>query len=362
MGLVQLVCVPVTFRCHSVFTTPFAFIRRPIRWLRMLSGVHNALTAGPNFAFDLVASRLTETDGVGIDLGGVSVAINGSEPVRESTIDGFLAVTGPLGFPVTAMRPSYGLAEATVFVSATPAGSPALVATLDRDRLGAGTAVPVDATDDRALRLVSSGRVVGQLLRIVDPERGRVLPDGSVGEIWLHGPNIADGYWRQPERTAQFFDGRPIDADEDIPGGGWLRTGDLGVLYAGELFVTGRLKDLIIVDGRNHYPQDVEATVEEAHRAIRRGHVAVFTVERGGREELVVVAEHGQHVRPEDRDPGEVARAVRVAISRHHDLGLLDFVLLSPGGVLRTSSGKVARSANRRGYLAARHDAGGRES
>jgi fatty acid CoA ligase FadD32 len=352
MGLVAQVCLPVALGCRSVFTTPFAFIRRPARWLRMLGAHPNVLTAAPNFAFEYVASRLTEKDTAGVDLSRVSVAINGSEPVRSATIDRFLAATAPLGFPPTAVRPSYGLAEATVFVSTTEAGSPASVATFDRDRLGAGTAQPIDAADDRAVRLVSAGTVVGQRLRIVDTEHGRVLPDGDVGEIWLRGPNLADGYWRQPARSAELFGARLTNADPDTPSTGWLRTGDLGVMHDGELFVTGRLKDLIIVDGRNHYPQDIEATVEAAHRAIRRGHVAVFTVERDGREELVVVAEHGQYVRQADRDPADVARAVRGGVARHHDLGLLDFVLLPPGGVLRTSSGKVARSANRKAYLA----------
>jgi fatty acid CoA ligase FadD32 len=360
MGLIQLICLPVVLRCHSVFTTPFAFVRRPIRWLRMLGAHPNVLTAAPNFAFDLVASRLTEKDSAGIDLAGVSVAINGSEPVQASTIDRFLTATRPLGFPATAMRPSYGLAEATVFVSTTPGGVPAMTVTLDRDQLGAGTAVVVPPDDDRAVGLVSAGKPVGQSLRIVDGETGRMLPDGSVGEIWLHGPNVADGYWRQPERSAQCFGACIGNAGVGTPKDGWLRTGDLGVLHGGELFITGRLKDLIIVDGRNHYPQDVEATVEEAHRAIRRGHVAVFTVDRDGVEQLVVIAEHGQQVQPEHRAPDEVASAVRAAVSRHHDLGLLDFVLLTPGSVLRTSSGKVARSANRSWYLRSRTS--GRES
>jgi fatty acid CoA ligase FadD32 len=351
MGLIQLICLPTVLRCHSVFTTPFAFVRRPIRWLRMLGGHRNVLTAAPNFAFDLVAARLTEKDSAGVDLSGVSVAINGSEPVRASTIDRFLTVTRPLGFPATAMRPSYGLAEATVFVSTIPFGSPALTVTLDRGRLGAGTAVPVPFHDDRAVGLVSAGRPVGQALRIVDGDSGRMLPDDQVGEIWLHGPNVADGYWRQAERSAECFGARISNADAHTPADGWLRTGDLGVLHRDELFITGRLKDLIIVDGRNHYPQDVEATVEEAHPAIRRGHVAVFTVDRDGAEQLVVIAEHHLKALPEHRDPAEVAAAVRAAVSRHHDLGLADFVLAPPGSVLRTSSGKVARSANRGQYL-----------
>lgn len=348
MGLVAQVCVPVLLGCESTFTTPFAFIRRPTRWLRMLSNRRRVLTAAPNFAFDYAVSRLTEQD-ADLDLSGVHVAINGSEPVRAATIERFLSATTPLGFAESAMRPSYGLAEATVFVSTTPADRPIRMVTLDRARLGDGRAMSVADDDDRGVALVSAGVPVGQLLRIVDGT-GHQLPADHVGEIWLHGSNIAEGYWRQPDRSAQSFDGRLANA-VDEPADGWLRTGDLGVLHDGELFVTGRLKDLIIVDGRNHYPQDIEATVEEAHQAIRRGHVAVFTVERAGQEALIVVAEHGQQVPESQREPDEVARAVRVAVSRHHDLGVHDFVLSPPGAVLRTSSGKVARSANRREYL-----------
>jgi fatty acid CoA ligase FadD32 len=346
MGLVQQVCIPVVVGCRSVFMTPFAFVRRPTRWLTMLGAYPDTYTAAPNFAYELAASRLSTQDVTGLDLSGVRVAVNGAEPIRARTIDRFLAATRPLRFRPEALRPSYGLAEATVLVTTTRAGRAPTIVTLDRERLGAGTAVPVQEGD--ALRIVSSGEPAGQELRIVDPEHHIECEDDRVGEIWLRGPNIAAGYWRQPERSAPAFDGRLAGGP---PSTGWLRTGDLGVLHDGELFVTGRLKDMIIIDGRNHYPQDIEATVEDAHPAVRRGHVAVFTVDDGDREELVAVAEHRQQMPPEDRDHGEVGNAVRAAVSRHHDLRLADFVLLPPGGVLRTSSGKIARSANRDKYL-----------
>jgi fatty acid CoA ligase FadD32 len=346
MGLVLLLCLPVGAGCRSVFTTPFAFTRRPARWLRMVGAYPGVITAAPNFAFEYAIAGLSDKDRAGLDLSGVKAAINGSEPVRADTIDAFLAATGPLGFAASAHRASYGLAEATVFVSTTPAGAPPLVATLDRKRLGAGAAVAVavDAAADQAQALVSAGRAAGQELRIVVD--GRVVPDGRVGEIWVHGPNVADGYWRNPERSAETFGGR---LDGDAPVAGWLRTGDLGVIHLGELFVTGRSKDLIIIDGKNHYPQDIEATVEEAHPAIRRGRLAVFSVERQGREWPVVVAEYDQHL--EHGDDAAIGRTVRAAVAGHHDLRLLDFVLVGPGSVRRTSSGKVARSATRRRYL-----------
>ncbi|MFE0024995.1 fatty acyl-AMP ligase [Amycolatopsis sp. NPDC059021] len=348
MGLIQLVALPAHTGAHSVFTTPFAFTRRPVRWLKLMSGRHDVITAAPNFAFEYTAAKLSKSDGVAdLDLSGVRSAINGSEPVRAETIAGFLDAAGPLGFRAEAHRPSYGLAEATVFVSTTPQRPPR-VAVLDRVELGAGRAVPVPEGDDRALRLVSAGVPVGQLVRIADPAIGAPRIDGEVGEIWIHGANVADGYWRQPERSAETFDGHLRGA---TPEGGWLRTGDLGVFLDGELYITGRLKDLIIIDGKNHYPQDIEATAQEAHPALRRDRLAVFSVPHDGREAPVVVAEYSNGVAVEELDAGEVERAVRAAVAKHHDLRLHAFVLVRPGTVLRTSSGKIARSATRARYL-----------
>ncbi|ALG10691.1 fatty acyl-AMP ligase [Kibdelosporangium phytohabitans] len=346
MGLISLVCLPVAAGCPGVFTTPFAFTRRPARWLRIIGSHPNVITAAPNFAFEYAAVKLSDQDKQTLDLSGVRVAINGSEPVRAGTIDFFQEVAGPLGFAPAAHRPSYGLAEATVFVSTTPPGAP-LVVTVDREKLGAGEAVDVPADDDKALDLVSAGHVVGQQVKIVAD--GAVRPDSHVGEIWINGRNVADGYWRQPERSAETFDGRLTDGTE--PAGGWLRTGDLGVVHHGELFITGRLKDLIIIDGKNHYPQDIEATVQEAHPAIRRDRLAVFPIERDGKEGPVVVADHDRGLDLTDEDRAEIGRQVRAAVARHHDLRLLDFVLVPPGTVLRTSSGKIARAATRKLYL-----------
>jgi fatty acid CoA ligase FadD32 len=347
MGLVNLIALPVVVGCRSVFTTPFAFVRRPARWLRMMSGHPSVITAAPNFAFDYAAADLSEKDRMELDLSDVKAIINGSEPIRADTIERFLAATGPLGFRADMHRPSYGLAEATVFVSTTQAGDPPEAVAFDRARLGPGeTAVIVDEHADLAVKLVSVGQSVGQDVRIVAD--GREVPDGVVGEIWVHGLNVADGYWRQPDRSAETFDGRLTGG---TPAAGWLRTGDLGVIHADGLFVTGRLKDLIVVDGTNHYPQDIEATVQDAHPAIRRDRLAVFGIERDGQEGPVVVAEHSSRVTMHGDLADEIGRLVRAAVSRRHDLRLLDFVLVAPGTVSRTSSGKIARSATRRRYL-----------
>ncbi|WP_051767918.1 fatty acyl-AMP ligase [Amycolatopsis vancoresmycina] len=361
MGLLQLICLPVVLGCRTVFTTPAAFTRRPVRWLRMLASHPDVLTAAPNFAFEYAAAKLTPAERAGLDLSRVKVAINGSEPVRDTTVTGFLAALAGTGFPPTAHRPSYGLAEATVFVTTTPAGTEPRAVAFDRDQLGKGTAVPAAGPDARPVTMVSVGRPAGQHLRIVDPDLGHVLPDGEVGEIWLHGPNVASGYWARAAESDHTFDGRLTGAEPGVPADGWLRTGDLGVRHDGELFVTARLKDLIVVDGRNHHPQDIEATAQDAHGAIQRDRVAAFSVEQDGREVPVLVAER---VRTCDADPDvpEVERAVRAAVSRHHDLRLADFVLVRPGSVPRTSSGKIARSEARDRYLDGVLAAGGGET
>ncbi|TVT53503.1 fatty acyl-AMP ligase [Amycolatopsis rhizosphaerae] len=341
MGLVQLLAEPVFSGARSVFMTPFAFVMRPVRWLRALSGVHNVLSAAPNFAFDYAVRKVKAAEREGLDLSGVRVLVNGSEPVRPATIAAFAETFGPYGFDPRAHRPSYGLAEATVFVTSTGTEGPT-VTSFDRAALAEDRGVVVADGTPGALALAAAGRPVGQSVRIVHPERSTVLAEGRVGEIWVDGPNIATGYWQQPGRSAETFGGR-LDGEP----GSWLRTGDLGLIHEGLLYVTGRRKDLIIIDGRNHYPQDIEATVERAHPAIRRGHVAAFAVtDASGAEGAAVVAERGPHAG--EADEAGIARAVRRAVSATHDVKLHGFRLVAPGDVPRTSSGKIARSAARR--------------
>ncbi|WP_410668532.1 fatty acyl-AMP ligase [Amycolatopsis sp. cmx-4-68] len=296
MGLVLLIGTPVFLGAHSVFFTPMEFVRDPLRWIRLLAEHPRAVTAAPNFAFDLAAEAAGEL--ADVDLSHVNSVLNGSEPIKAASLDAFDRAFAPFGLPRTAVKPCYGLAEATVFVAS------------------AGDEGATVTTFDGGARLVSVGRPYGQRIRIVDKE------------IWVSGPNVADGYWGRPDRGDAFT--------ED----GWLRTGDLGFVHDGELYVTGRLKDLIIVDGRNHHPQDVEATVEAAHPAIRAGRVAAFAVRDGRGEGVAVVA---GCTAPAD----EVETAVRRAVSAGHDLPLRALWLVPPGAVPRTSSGKVSRAAAR---------------
>jgi fatty acid CoA ligase FadD32 len=217
--------------------------------------------------------------------------------------------------------------------------------------------VAVAPGTEGALDLVAAGNTHTQLVRIVDPATGVIRDDNEVGEIWAHGPNIADGYWEQPERSAETFVGEPgsstpgpsrLGSSRPGPSRKWLRTGDLGLYHDGLLYITGRIKDLIIIDGKNHYPQDIEVTVQNAHPAIKQDRVAAFAVTTGqGSEGAAVVAEFDRKAAAGEVDADEVAKAVKRAVSAAHDVKLKGFELVQPGGVLRTSSGKIARAATK---------------
>nr|WSY56789.1 fatty acyl-AMP ligase [Streptomyces sp. NBC_00886] len=347
MGLVLSVAAPVVRGLLSVLMDPTAFLHEPARWLRLLAAHPRALSAAPNFAYDYCASAVTGAQKEGLRLDGIAALINGSEPVRPGTADRFHAAFAAQGLAAKVHCPSYGLAEATVFVCAARPGRPLGRFALDRDALAAGKALPARPEDPRAVLLAGCGTPVGQRVRIVDPVAHAVLAKGEVGEIWVQGPNVGRGYWNNSAQTRHVF-GATLGGDAP---GSWLRTGDLGTVLEGQLIVTGRLKDLIVVDGRNHYPQDVEATAQDAHHAVRRDRLAAFGVPGGAGERVVVVAEHARTISLADIDVPALARAVRAAVSARHGLRLADVVLVSPGTVPRTSSGKVSRALTRARYL-----------
>ncbi|MFJ8819358.1 fatty acyl-AMP ligase [Amycolatopsis thermoflava] len=336
MGLILGAGAPVVGGLTSVLMDPLAFLERPERWLRALSASPGAISAAPNFAYAYSASRVSEREKSYLELSRVVSLINGSEPVLPSTIAKFQDAFAECGLRPEVHRASYGLAEATVLVSVTDTGSSSRQVTFDRDRLAAGTATP--ASGGATTTLVSCGRPVDQRIRIVDLD-GVPVPDGTVGEIWVSGPNVGRGYWNRPDATF----GRQVPGEP----GDWLATGDLGVLFEGELFMTGRLKDLIIVDGRNHYPQDVEQTVE-AHPVVRPHSAAAFSVPGEDGEAAVVVLERA---RDTEADFGEVAAWLRSEVSAVHGLRLRDVVFTEPGEVPRTSSGKISRALTRQRYL-----------
>ncbi|MFI6038547.1 fatty acyl-AMP ligase [Streptomyces sp. NPDC051315] len=349
MGLVLSVAAPVVRGLLSVLMDPVAFLHEPARWLRLLAAHPRAVSAAPNFAYDYCASAVTDAQKADLRLDGVAALINGSEPVRPGTADRFHAAFAERGLAPDTHCPSYGLAEATVFVSAARPGEPLRRFSLDRDALAAGKALPARPDDPRAVPLAGCGTPAGQEVGIADPVSRVRLSEGEVGEIWVRGPNVGRGYWRQDRQTRRVF-GASF-ADVTAGPGDWLRTGDLGTVLDGQLIVTGRLKDLIVVDGRNHYPQDLEATVQDAHPAVRRDRLAAFAVPGEPGERVVVVAEHARGTSLADTDLPALARAVRAAVSARHGLRLADVVVVPPGTVPRTSSGKVSRALTRERYL-----------
>ncbi|NBH12604.1 fatty acyl-AMP ligase, partial [Amycolatopsis sp. SID8362] len=339
MGLILGIGAPMVGGMASVLMDPLAFLERPARWLQALSASPGAISAAPNFAYAYSASRVTESEKDFLELSRVVSLINGSEPVLPTTIAKFQDAFGGCGLRPEAHRSSYGLAEATVLVSVTDSGTQARQVTFDRDRLAAGFAVPAAA----GTTLVSCGRPAGQRVRIADPVTGNAVEPGEVGEIRVSGPNVGRGYWGRPDASAAVFGLPPLDPET---GEGWLATGDLGVLFDGELFVTGRLKDLVVVDGRNHYPQDIEQTVE-AHPAVRPHSAAAFAIEVPDGEAAVVVLERAKDF---EAEVGGAVADLRAAVSAGHGLRLHDVVFLAPGEVPRTSSGKISRARCRASY------------
>ncbi|SNR37325.1 fatty acyl-AMP ligase [Actinomadura mexicana] len=352
MGLIATMALPLVRGDHAIYTDPVSFIMNPMRWLQLIAERpgKNVYTAGPNFAYEYVASMAAPEKIADLDLSGLTTCLNGAEPIRTSTLSMFADALAPAGLRPGAQAPGYGLAEATVFVTAAAEDVPPKIISVDREALTQGDLRLREDDAEGTSALVSCGRPCGQLVAIVDPDARVEQPDGRVGEIWVHGPNTAPGYWRNSERSQETFGGELAEPG-DLPSGPWMQTGDYGVVHEGELYVTGRIKDLIIVDGRNHYPQDIEVTAQEAHPAVRPDHVAAFALTGEETERLVVVAERNRRVPLGRLDVDEVESAVRAAVNVEHEMSVHAFVLIEPGGVSRTSSGKIARAATRQRYL-----------
>ncbi|MFI5877358.1 fatty acyl-AMP ligase [Streptomyces sp. NPDC051445] len=353
MGLVLMIVLPVIGGISSVLMDPLAFVQQPARWLRLLTRHSGALTAAPNFAYDYCVQRVRDGERAGLSLGSVTAMVNGSEPIRGQTLTRFQAAFGPYGMRTATMRPSYGLAEATVFVATSPQEEEPTVTVFDRDMLAQGTARVVEASEGQPIsELVACGRPVSQEIAIVDTLTYRRQDEDTVGEIWIKGPNVGRGYWGRPQESREIFHA-VLDGDDPAdPAQHWLRTGDLGLWHDKQLYVTGRTKDLVIVDGTNHYPHDIEETVQNAHSAIRRHHCAAFAVSTEEAERLVIVAEYIRDLTDPESLREEVTRAVRAAVASSHAIAIHDFVFAAPNTVPHTTSGKVARPACRERYLA----------
>ncbi len=348
LGLLGQLLQPVALGAVGVFMPPFEFLKRPVRWLELIDRHRLDVSLAPNFAYQMCALKVTDEQVAGLDLSGWRVAGNGAEAVQASTLEGFARRFAPAGFRPEALTVGYGLAEAMAYTSVGSPTEPPLVHRVDAARLEQGEFVPADGSAEVVSR-VSCGRPCEVEIRIVDPHTAGPLPDGRVGEIWLRGRAVAPGYWAADEATRAAFGATTTSGES-----GYLRTGDLGTLYHGELFVTGRLTDMLVVRGRNVYPQDIEHEVNSWHEALRAGVGAVFAVPSAdGADdtgELVLVHECQATLAGTDA-PATLAATIRDRLARQFGIHVGAVVLVRPGGVARTTSGKVRRSAMRQLFV-----------
>lgn len=332
MGLVAGIVKPVFLGCRGVLMPPEHFVQRPARWLRAISAYRGTFSVAPNFAYDLCVDRVSETDREGLCLSSWRNACNGAEPVRAQTLRRFTEAFAPCGFRPEALSPCYGLAEATLAVTLTPPDRPPAVCAVDaaggpRERAGCGA----PSADTEVL--------------VVDPETFRPVAPGGTGEVWVSGPGVARGYWGRPLESAEAFAARLADGR-----GPYLRTGDLGACIAGELVILGRLKDVVIIHGYNHHPQDIEATVEAAHGVLRRGGCAAFGIDVDGEERLAVACEV-ERGHESGFNADELAAQVCRAIAANHELEVHAIAFVRAGAIPKTTSGKVRRHACRTAFL-----------
>jgi fatty acid CoA ligase FadD32 len=380
MGLITVLLSPMIGH-YVTFMTPAAFVRRPGRWIRELArkegDTGGTISVAPNFAFDHAAARGVPKDGEPpMDLSNVKCILNGSEPISAATVHRFNDAFGPFGFQPKAIKPSYGLAEATLFVSTTPMDAEPRIIHVDRDELNNHRFVQVPDDSPKAVAQAGAGKIgVAEWAVIVDHETATELPDGQIGEIWISGQNMGTGYWNKEEETRETFQNilksrtNPSHAEGAADDATWVRTGDLGAYHDGELYITGRTKDLVIIDGRNHYPQDLEYSAQESTKALRTGFVAAFSVPANQlpdevfenahsglkrdpddtSEQLVIVGERapGAH----KLEMGPIADDIRAAIAVRHGVTVRDVLLTAAGAIPRTSSGKIGRRACRSAYL-----------
>jgi len=334
MGLVGNILQPLYLGCRCVLMSPLLFLQRPFRWLEAISRYQATTSGGPNFAYDLCVQKIPPAERSRLHLRSWRVAFNGSEPVRPDTLERFSAAFAPCGLDPLALQPVYGLAEATLLASGGRNGS------------GPVRTQVVDAAGEQeeTSRVVGCGQPApGQEIVIAEPDTAMRRPPGGIGEVWLSGANVAEGYWNQPEETKRVFQAHLADTGE----GPFLRTGDLGFLRDGELFVTGRLKDLIIIRGQNYYPQDIEWTVQESHPSLRPWCSAAFSILVDGEERLAIVAEVEAHAPLEVE---AVVGAIRKAVSEQYGLHAHAVRLVEAATIPKTSSGKIQRQACRAAF------------
>lgn len=346
MGLIGGILQPLYGGFPCILMPPAAFLQRPYRWLQAISRYKGTTSGAPNFAYELCIQKITPEQQETLDLSSWDVAFNGAEPIRQDTLERFCVKFSPCGFRPQAFYPCYGMAEATLMVSGGRKTTPPVLTTISGTALERHQVVETSVESEDASTHVSCGQTLpGQQIAIVNPETLTQCCNHEVGEIWVSGPSVGHGYWNQPEETRETFHAYLSNTSQ----GPFLRTGDLGFLHDGELFITGRVKDLIIIRGRNLYPQDIELTAERSHPALRVGSSAAFSVEVEGEERLVVVQEVEFRQKP---NVEEVTAAIRQAVAEEHEVQAHAVVLIKPGSIPKTSSGKIQRRATRSAFLA----------
>ena len=347
MGLIGGIIQPVYAGADAILMSPVSFIQKPLRWLMAISRYQATVSGGPNFAYDLCVRKITSEQKSGLDLSSWEVAFNGAEPVRGETLHRFAAAFASCGFRQKAFLPCYGLSETTLMATGCNKNSEPTFLQAEAEALKAGRLVLTAEDREHNFKLVGNGGVPpGHELVIVDPEKQTPCNSDKIGEIWIAGPSVARGYWNRPEESEQIFRARLADNGE----GPFLRTGDLGFIHAGQLFVTGRLKDLIIIRGLNHYPQDIERTVEQSHEALRADCGAAFAVEVEDEEQLVVVQEvERRYIRKLNAET--VIGAIRQRVSQQHGIRVYTVVLIKTSSLPKTTSGKVQRRLCREHFI-----------
>ena len=344
MGLVGGVLIPLFIGRTNILMSPMSFLQKPVRWLRGITKYNVTISGGPNFAYDLCVDKITDEELEGLDLSSWLVAFNGAEPIRSTTLNAFIDRFASVGFRSEACYPCYGMAETTLIVTGSYRKDPPILRAFDGDALDEHRVVPAAVNEKGARELVGCGHVLPEEeVIIVDHESRKRLPEHQVGEIWVRSQSVGQGYWNKPELTNETFHATTSRGDT-----GYLRTGDLGFMDDGELFVTGRLKDLIIVRGVNRYPQDIEQTVERTDPRLQAGAAASFAVDLNGRECLIVMAEVE---RARHKDWSKVIQAIRGNVTREHELPPDVIVLVRFGSMPKTSSGKIQRHACRAAFL-----------
>jgi len=348
MGLVGGVMQPVFAGVRILLMSPLTFLQRPLRWLDAMSQWRATTGGAPNFAYELCIRKVTPQHLATLDLSSWDLAFTGAEPVRSTTLAAFAATFAPCGFRPEAFYPCYGLAEGTLLVTGGHKAERPRSESVRSSTLEDGWALAAEPASRDTRTLVSCGHPwLGTRVAIVDADTGLVCPERRVGEIWITGDSVAQGYWGRPEESGRVFRARLAGGEDP-----WLRTGDLGYLSDGELYFVGRLKDLIIIDGRNHYPEDIEQVVEASHERLRPHGCCAFSVEQADTERLIVVAEVQMQLGAASPDLDGVIRTIRGVVAGGPGIPVHAVVLVRGGSLPRTTSGKIRRAACRRDYLA----------